>query len=272
MACLKSNGRIIICGIIRALAGLHIGSLNPGLQVGGIDLPVVRNPLDNRPFLPGSSLRGKMRSLLERHFGLPLNRKIQEEPPVRIHECETEEEYKRCLVCNIFGVAVDVAEKYENLPSRLIVRDALLSDFSADELQKRKTDLPYTEAKMEIAVDRITAQAVPRTVERVPAGAFFNFEMVFNLLKEDDQNFFKDVLLGMRLLEDDYLGGHGARGSGKVRFENVSVSLRHPGYYEGKEPEKEMAKNQTVACLQAINWVEKINEILKEEISGGSDG
>jgi len=266
MAYLQSIGRLIIFGRIKAETGLHIGSLSPGLQVGGIDLPVIRNPLSSQPFIPGSSLRGKIRSLLERHFNLALNKEIQN---IKIHECKKYEEYKCCPVCPIFGVSVDVVEEYEKdsesenktFLSRLVVRDALLNPDSADELKEKKTDLPFTEAKLEITVDRITAQAVPRTVERVPAGAFFDFEMVFNLFEENDQNLFKNVLLGMRLLEDDYLGGHGSRGSGRIKFRDVSVSLRRPKYYENKEPEIKLSEPQTIARLQKIDWVKEIQNL-----------
>lgn len=265
---MKLKGKIIIKGKIKTCTGLHIGAANPTLEVGGIDLPVVRSLLDNMPIISGSSLRGKMRSLLEKYFGKDTEKKVQENPPVRIHECETYEKYKCCEVCPVFGVSSDV--EYE-VPSgkttntRLIIRDAKLSEKSAEKLNSKKTELPYTEAKLEITVDRITSQATPRTVERVPAGTTFNLNMVFNLFEEQDNGRFEKVFLAMHLLEDDYLGGGGARGSGRIKFENLSVILRSPKYYKNGKGEIPLKENQTVSCLQDTLWSEKIEEKLAKE-------
>jgi CRISPR-associated protein Csm3 len=80
--------------------------------------------------------------------------------------------------------------------------------------------LPYTESKTEVAIDRVTSKANPRTFERVPAGAKFKLELVLNVFKDEDEKSLKATLnQAIKLLEDDYLGGHGSRGYGQVKIE-----------------------------------------------------
>src|SRR6185295_12787452 len=98
------KGKVIVTGDIEALTGLHIGGASAGLDIGGIDNPIIRNPVSREPYIPGSSLRGKMRSLLDKHLGNDANKFIHRNPDVRVHECESEDSYSSCAVCQIFGV------------------------------------------------------------------------------------------------------------------------------------------------------------------------
>lgn len=245
-------GKVVLTGSIRLLTGLHIGGAAAGLDIGGVDNPIIRHPVTREPYIPGSSLRGKIRSLLERAYDLPLNKKVQD---VRIHECYTEDEYRNCAICHVFGISPGERERNAVQgnqadrrgewttfkPTRLIVRDVQLRDDSRKELETADTDLPYTEVKWEASIDRITSAAVPRQNERVPAGAVFEpFEMLYTLYRlngsdwQQDAEWLKVVFEGMRLLEDDYLGGYGSRGAGKIAFENLKVELRPLSYYHGK--------------------------------------
>jgi CRISPR-associated protein Csm3 len=107
------------------------------------------------------------------------------------------------------------------------VRDVALTAASANALEKIKTDLPFAELKTEVAIDRVTSAATPRTLERVPAGAVFGpAELVFSIYNRADFARLKYVLQALQLVEDDYLGGSGSRGSGKVRFTNINVTAR----------------------------------------------
>ncbi len=217
------RGRAFVRGDILAQTGLHIGGGAGPLSIGGVDNPVVRDPITNRPYIPGSSLRGKMRSLAERSNGLPQNQSIGKD--VRIHVCGTAEEYRGCDVCHIFGVP---ARSWCS-QTRLIVRDVPLRDDSARALEEARTDLPFTEVKWEAAIDRVTSAATPRQVERVPAGAVFGpMEISFALYEPADTRRFSMVLRAMQLLEEDFLGGGGSRGNGKVRFQQLSIRCR-PG-------------------------------------------
>jgi CRISPR-associated protein Csm3 len=126
-------------------------------------------------------------------------------------------------------------------PSRIICRDGFL--LNPNEL--RNTDLPYTEAKTEVVIDRITSAAMPRTFERVPAGAKFGVNIVINIFDEDK---FKDQLQtltfkSLQLLQDDYLGGSGSRGSGQVKFKITSVIERPSSFYHGDGGEKDITSS-----------------------------
>lgn len=195
----KLNKKIIYTGIITLKTGLHIGGTNASLNIGGPDKFVVRNPINNLPYIPGSSLKGKMRSLVEIYNGESQNGK----PSNNVNS----------KAGALFGTAGDNDESH---PSRLIVRDAELDVHSCD---FSKTDLPYAETKTEVSIDRITAKANPRTFERVPAGAKFDFSFVLNVFDEDDEQSLKDTLMqAIALLHDDYLGGQGSRGYGQVEI------------------------------------------------------
>ncbi len=198
---IKLEKKVIYKGTITLKTGLHIGGTNASLNIGGPDKFVVRNPLTNIPYIPGSSLKGKMRSLVEIANGETNGGKPSNNPKSKAGQ--------------LFGTAGDSAE---NRPSRLIVRDAEL-DLSKPEMFDN-TDLPYTESKTEVAIDRVTAKANPRTFERVPAGAKFKLELVLNVFENEDEKGLKATLnQAIKLLEDDYLGGHGSRGYGQVKIE-----------------------------------------------------
>jgi len=227
-------GRVFVKSDIRVVTGLHIGAAASALNIGGVDNAVVRDPLSGQPYIPGSSLRGKMRSLSEKFQQKEQNWPLQK--GVRIHICRKEEDYRNCDVCRIYGILP--SDEIPFSPTRLVVRDVFLNKDSADKLADLKTDMPYTEVKWEATIDRVTSAAVPRQMERVPAGVVFdNFEMVYSIYGEEDVGILWRVLEAMQLLEDDYLGGMGSRGSGKIAFERIKVSCRSAinGYGEPKQ-------------------------------------
>jgi CRISPR-associated protein Csm3 len=223
---IKLYGRVFIQGTIKAVTGLHIGGSDSAISIGGMENIVIRDTLTQRPYIPGSSLKGKMRSLAEKKMGLSINW-----PPnshSQIHACEKEGDYQTCDVCHVYGVP---AKEYSR-PTRIIVRDVLLSDESAEKLADKEMDLPFTEVKYEAAIDRITSEANPRPLERVPAGAEFGiFEIVFSLYEPKDAERLGLVIESMQLLEDDYLGGSGSRGSGKIAFTGMNVTLKRSKAY-----------------------------------------
>jgi CRISPR-associated protein Csm3 len=267
------RGKIVITAEVEAATGLHIGGAAAGLDIGGIDNPIIRHPVTREPYIPGSSLRGKMRSLLDKHFGKDANKFIQRrEPVVRVHECEVENEYANCAVCQIFGVTPgDQRRQWTQLkPTRLLVRDALLAQEheATKRLLQAKTDLPFTEVKWEATIDRITSAAVPRQNERVPAGAVFApCEFVYSLYDLNGTGYQKDVdwlqyvFKAMELLEDDYLGGYGSRGAGKVVFSNVKVTFKSHAYYDGKGTIEVLDENKKVRELQAGSYTARISQL-----------
>ncbi|HIE29931.1 TPA: type III-A CRISPR-associated RAMP protein Csm3 [Candidatus Poribacteria bacterium] len=226
---IKLLGRVFIQGDIVARTGLHIGSGSAGVEIGGIDNTVVRDPLTQAPYIPGSALRGKMRFLAERLAGVEQNQAMG--PNVYIHACTDAKQYSQCEICPIYGLP---SEFEFSGPTRLNVRDVFLD---VDSLIDARTEFPYTEIKWEATIDRISSAAVPRVMERVPAGARFkDFEMVYSIYeyqsedteedgKADLDRLFK-VFEAMQLLSDEHLGGLGARGSGCIQFENLGVAFR----------------------------------------------
>jgi len=226
-------GRIFLDMDIRAVTGLRIGGSPAALAIGSLDNPVIRNPLNQQPYIPGSSLRGKMRSLWEKSTGATQDFAIRRgNPAVYIHapQYQNPADYEQDPVCRVFGVTGDMPVPN---PTRLIVHDVFLSDESVELLETvAQTDQPFTETKWEAAIDRITSAAVPRQMERVPAGAIFSgARLVYSLYGTldpalDEVKWFFDVLRMLQLVEDDYLGSAGARGSGRIRFENLQLSMR----------------------------------------------
>lgn len=227
----KLLGRLVIEGQILTKTALHIGGSPGALAIGNVDMPVIRDVRTNQPYIPGSSLKGKMRSQSEKLLNAPQNTIINKGKPdgsgrVEMHTAKTREEYLAYWVNPLFGVTGDAGD-WVNAPNRLIVRDVPLNEKSRDELLRAKTDLPFTEVKWEAAIDRVTSAATPRQIERVPAGAVFGpMELVLSLYLPDDVKLLGNLLTALQLVEDDYLGGQGSRGSGKVEFRNLTVQLR----------------------------------------------
>lgn len=216
-------GKVIINGTLKALSGLHIGGPREGLKIGGVDNPVIRDP-EGKPYIPGSSLKGKLRTLLERHLKVQWNENGS-------HECENKEEYKNCPVCKIFGIMKEFEETFTL--TRLIVRDCYLDEDSLKEI-KENLPLEYTESKYENAINRITGRAIsPRQFERVPPGAEFkDLEFILSIFDNSDVDLLKHLFIAMQLLEDDYLGGMGTRGYGKVKFKDLKIYWNKNTDYE----------------------------------------
>jgi CRISPR-associated protein Csm3 len=188
---------------ITLITGLHIGGNSENVEIGGIDNPVIKlASKGDVPYIPGSSLKGKMRCLLEQAAGAP---KVGLDSKVN----------------NLFGITESKANNTTNQPSKIIVRDAMLSDESKKMLLDcDNLDMPYTENKFENVIDRVKGIAQhPRQTERVPAGAKFNAEFVINVWDDDDEQEMMALFeKGIRLLENDYLGGSGSRGYGQIKF------------------------------------------------------
>lgn len=213
---MKLNKKLIIRGTLQLVTGLHIGDSKENVEIGGVDSPVVRRKDNNQPYIPGSSLKGKMRSLLEIATGSNADSKF------RLNQYSLEGKY----IPELFGSSDDNGH-----PSRIIVRDACLSSDWAKKLYESEfTDMPFTEVKFENVINRIKGTAEnPRQIERVPAGAEFDVEFVINILEEeiDFENDYLNLFhSGLKLLEDDYIGGSGTRGYGQIKFINLKYVTR----------------------------------------------
>jgi CRISPR-associated protein Csm3 len=221
-----------LSGTLRCVTGLRIGGSSDVIEIGGLDNPIIKHPLTNLPYVPGSSLKGKMRSLMELRLG-----KIDPRPEVDGRRNRDHGEVHRpggygcdgdgCPICRIFG---SNAGEGKLGPGRLIVRDAYLNEEWEEKVRDRLAEgEPITEIKHENTINRITAMANPRSMERVPAGVAFTFEIGYRVFDTGDEGktdvgLFKHVVEGLRLLAADTLGGSGSRGYGKVAFESLTLT------------------------------------------------
>ena len=216
----KLSKKIFVQGTVTALSGLHIGGGESGYGFGGADQLVVRDGF-GRPYLPGSTLKGRMRSLLEHALG-----------KVRISGGQALPWSGNDDLGKLFGRAADDADK-GGAAARLIVRDGALEN-AKELLESKTTEFPYTEVKTEIAVDRINARAIARHIERVPAGARFSLRMVLSVHEGDDEGALLNLLCeALTLVQDDALGGHGSRGYGEVAVAIDKVEARDRAAYVG---------------------------------------
>lgn len=217
---LQLAGILEIGGRIECRTGLHVGG-NPDGGLGvRIDSPVVRDPMTGYPYLPGSSLKGKLRILVEWALGR-FGEEKNGHPPCSCNDCP---------ICRVFGVGAKNRSRGSiRGPTRLVVHDAFPEGLSrpggapvpgsaAARLESLPSALPFTEWKKENSLDRITSAASPRDVERVPAGAVFELGMTYQLFEEADAVDLDVLFLGLQLVEKNYLGGSGSRGYGRVVF------------------------------------------------------
>jgi CRISPR-associated protein Csm3 len=241
--------KIIIKGEIIAESGIMVGGSSSAFQIGGTDKQVIRNPINKMPYIPGSSLKGKMRSLLELSEGT-INSSRGNFGPT--HD-------PNHIAAQLFGHIKnrDQNDNKSQQASRIIVRDSELKN--ADDFND--TELLYTEVKAENSIDRITSAANPRFFERVPKGAKFDLNIVINIFSHDKlkDDFLSAVFQSLKLVQDDYLGGGGSRGNGQIRFEISQVCSRSADYYISKAdatslfdlvPEELQKKNRDEKDLQ----------------------
>lgn len=207
--------KIKVTTTLELVTGLHVGASKDNVEIGGIDNPVIRTAIkDNQPYIPGSSLKGKIRSLLEQIAGAP---EVGKNPEIN----------------DLFGFSDD------KKPSKIIFRDSYLSKESAKQLKDSENlDMPYTEGKSENSIDRIKGIAKnPRLTERIPAGVSFDIEIIINVWDTDEDGEKSLALLkkGIAALENDYLGGSGSRGYGQIKFSSlVTVDIPFDKYFDNE--------------------------------------
>lgn len=204
------KGKLKINAVLRLETGLHIGGASDFAPIGAVDSPFIRDPYTKQPIIPGSSLKGKIRTLLARS--------LSDTPWLNGIEDDKDE------VKVLFGTAGD--GKNGAVASRLQFTDIRLTEESLDRLRLMDLDTFIGEVKFENKIDRISARATPRQIERVPAGAEFAFSVTYNVEVMNETA--EDIRLladGLKLLQMDYLGGSGSRGYGRVSFRNFAVEV-----------------------------------------------
>lgn len=271
MGTFNFKGKYLIYADMICKTGLHIGGTEEGFEIGGLGNPVVRDPFTNYPYVPGSSLKGKMRSLVE--WAIPMKHKGDRDTTCvqyMIEEATKESKKAKgngkkkledvnpcncggCDVCAVFGCPAESGSSIG--PTRLTVRDIMPICKTISKWKKTFEEGEYTEIKTENSIGRITSSAHPRPMERVPRGSIFRLEMIFDIYQDNDKDRLKMVFQALKLLEDSALGGSGTRGSGKVKFRNFKVIKRDVEYYKDgveKNEEKGFELNGNDTPLQII--------------------
>ncbi len=190
--------KVVIQFELEVKTGMHIGGSGTYSAIGAVDSPVIRDPLSGRPIVPGSSLKGKLRTLLARSYA-------------GNYEAMPKFEQDHPVLLRMFGTT--------SARSRLQFADAFVSN--ADAMKA----VGLTEVKTENVIQRLTAKAMPRQIERINAGTVFAETVVYDVVApEEMQEDLEMLAKAMKLLQMDYLGGHGSRGSGRVSLKNFRVS------------------------------------------------
>ncbi|MBX2890448.1 MAG: type III-A CRISPR-associated RAMP protein Csm3 [Saprospiraceae bacterium] len=223
-------GNFILRGKFECLTGLHIGGSKEKLDIGGVDSPVIRNPKDRMPYVPGSSLKGKLRSLLEYGLGVVPIGKNEKGKDI------TGNVSSDAKIVRIFGIGANekdpdsddfIKDLRDIGPSRLVVRDSHPDKHTQAWWDKLDTELQFTEIKSENGINRITSAANPRFIERVAAGSRFEFEMVYSVFKisESDETALDaanadldNLRMALLMLEHNFIGKSGSRGYGRIQF------------------------------------------------------
>ncbi len=222
------NENYVIKGIISCETGLHIGNVSDNSDIGGIDKPIIRDSITTLPFIPGSSLKGKLRALLE------LNDQLSSESVMENHGRPSNS--IDCVATQIFGIASYAGTKEEKLlfkyPTRIIVRDSYPTEETIQKWKNSDDIFEGAELKYENSVDRLKAISFLRNIERIPRGSKFHFEIIFSVYEGDNEKNFIELLRSMVLLEDNYLGASGTRGFGKVQFKEIKIIRRDKEYYK----------------------------------------
>lgn len=247
----------IINGEITCKTGLHIGGSLETIEIGGSDNPIIRDTVSNLPFIPGSSIKGKLRSLLE------LSDKDSSQSVLNNGGKVSTEG----IAAEFFGVANnneyskankdsesskdnnDNESSKDKFHNKLIVRDAFPTEDTIKMWDKHSDIIDGAELKYENSLNRITSKATPRNIERVPVNSKFKLEIVLSIYDYDetyttksDYESLNPLFKSMKLLQDDYLGGNGTRGFGKIEFENITIKERGLEYYTGNDGETGIGK------------------------------
>ena len=196
--------KIQITGTLEVKTGMHIGGSSAFAAIGAVDAPVMKDVRTSLPMIPGSSLKGKIRTLLAKEYNTNVARRPDEDAP--------------CLT-RLFGSAkVNQVRR-----SRVLISDMFLAN---EEELRRQGLQSMTEIKFENTINRATAVANPRQIERVIRGSHFHLDIMYEA--EEEAEIVEDIGIlaeGLRLLQYDYLGGNGSRGYGKVMFRDLHAGV-----------------------------------------------
>jgi len=282
---------------LRLKTGLHIGGAKENFEIGGVDNPVIKLPMElklkdrtipkDAPYIPGSSLKGKIRSLMEWFIREPKGVEGKEQTSVEYMTEKARKDSRKlgapcdcgtCSICKLFGVS-DVNTLKELLnngaveklpgPPRVEFSDAYPTEESLEILQNTLGEGVFTEIKYENKINRLTGAVEDkglRNQERVPAGVEFEGEITLDVYSKEDIELLKKLITGLKLLENSYLGGSGSRGYGKVEFSEITITFRGRNYFENNAKEEKIFEG----TLEEWNN-EKLNT-LSQKLQSDSNG
>lgn len=205
------KGKLYVHGVLKLETGLHIGGASDFAPIGAVDAPFIRDSFTKQPIIPGSSIKGKLRTLLAKSMtnGYTLDKIENDDIKIK----------------RMFGSA-NSGSKVAGMASRLQFFDLMMDKESVSRFEKLPMDTYIGEVKFENTIGRLTAQANPRQIERVPAGAEFVFRLVYNIERSEEFSEDMETLIkALKLIQMDYLGGHGSRGYGRISLGNFFVEL-----------------------------------------------
>lgn len=232
---MKLNKHIVLQTTLEVKTGLRIGGSAEKVEIGGIDNTIIKDPLSGYPYIPGSSLKGKLRTLLEYETGYV-------SPNGKPWSWKYSEKKEADPIIRLFGNSG--AEEVKIGPCRAVFRDA----FVTKKFKGKYTPFDLVEIKTENVINRLTGTAEhPRSAERVPAGVTFAMELSFRIFEDfedggvsDEELFYRYIPRALELLEMDCLGGNGSRGYGKVSFS--SIKLTDPDHTDHKDSFENVAE------------------------------
>ncbi|HOD70753.1 MAG: RAMP superfamily protein [Deltaproteobacteria bacterium ADurb.BinA179] len=212
-----------IKGQMKLISGLHIGAGDTEMHIGGTDNPIIKHPHSQEPYIPGSSIKGKVRSLLEMKSGLMIQTGGKPVQASLLKNLQGAQKGEAEKIIKLFGSGGDAGEEIVKLgPTRASFADCPLNNDSRTLVREKR--LTLTEVKSENSINRIKGTAEnPRFSERVPAGMVFDFSVTLKQLSDEDKELLDYLLAGLKLLTMDALGGSGSRGYGRI-----SLTLSDP--------------------------------------------
>lgn len=234
--------------------GLHIGNQEGGNPPRGVNAPILHNPVFQikdsfSPYISATSLKGKLRNIAEILFNCNLNNIFKFDEELRRHECSDLKAAKNCPVCFLFGSSsgsgdIDAGtpvEKSQNFAGRLLFKNAYLKESNGEKTAELKT---------ENFIKRLKQEANPRTIERVPKNYIFDLEIIYMVYEGENSPTLIDekiaiLIACLRYLEDNYIGGNGSRGYGKIAFKNI--------FYDGQPYASLVKLHQKLMSMEEVS-------------------
>ncbi len=237
-----------------------------GLFIGGLESDVADNPIIKDkygyPYIPGSSIKGRIRSILELLNGNidPSGGPRNPEKALNLSNNPSPDELRKVyedVLARVFGYSPKNNRFFG--PTRIYIEDFVLED------KEGKSPLDFMELKPENQIDRYTGQARnPRIVERIIPGSRFRgrIKIIAFDVKEGDK-LIKDAkselkealelaLVGLKRLERLGLGGKISRGYGQIKIRVGKVAGKNVAIFPSKMGGKEYEESEIIELVNSL--------------------